>query len=348
MNDSSLPPRRRTGRGQASASDVARAAGVSISAVSRTFTPGASVSPRMRAKVLAAARELDYAPNALARSLMTQRSHLIGILMANFKNPFYLDVLDLFTYTIQQQGYHALVLNVAHGAAIEEAARLVMQYRVDGLVVTSSTLSGALIEECGAKGIPLVVFGRHPARASAHLVCCDNAAGGRLAAQLLIERGYKRLAFIGGSPDASTTIDRRKGFVDALKEAGIALAASETGGEYAYDAGATAAARLLALDPRPDAVFCADDVLALGVMDIARFRFGLGVPEDLGIVGFDDIPLASAGAYDLTTIRQPYPEMVRESVARIIAEIETEQRPPRASVFPPTVVIRNSLRQGRG
>lgn len=299
---------------RASAADVAREAGVSVSAVSRAFTPGASVSARMRDRVLAAAEKLDYMPNVLARSLMTQRTHLIGMILANFSNPLYLTVLDHFTRVLQQRGLRMILLNVSVEDDLEAMARLVMQYGIDGLVVSAGAISPLITDQCIRRRIPLVAFARHPRRGKLHVVCADNVAGGRMAARQLIDAGHARLGFVGGPRAASTSEDRMKGFHAEIREAGLEPGPVEFADAYTYDAGKQAARHLFGRSETPDAVFCASDMIAFGLLDHVRFELGLSVPCDLSVMGFDDVTLAAADAYELCTIRQPLEEMATETV----------------------------------
>ena len=322
MNDSPDSPSERLAS-RVSAMDVARAAGVSLSAVSRVFTPGASVSAKMRVRVMEAADKLGYQPNVLARSLMTQRTNLVGVILANFKNPVYLTVLDHFTRTLQARGLRTLLLNVSEGQDIEEMARLVLQYSVDGLVVSAGAISPHITEQCRKRRIPLVAFARRPRRANLHVVCVDNVAGGRVAAGRLLQSRHRRFGLIAGPETASTSIERGKGFRDEITEAGHEVIATTHAREYTYGAGVESARRLLEHTPRPDAVFCANDLLAMALMDVARDEYGLSLPDQLSVVGFDDVDLAAASSYRLTTLRQPLEAMVHEPAAILSQRIKT-------------------------
>ncbi|KUF09127.1 LacI family DNA-binding transcriptional regulator [Pseudoponticoccus marisrubri] len=322
MKESPNPPAERNAS-RVTAQDVAREAGVSLSAVSRVFTPGASVSAKMRVRVMAAADKLGYQPNVLARSLMTQRTNLVGVILANFKNPIYLTVLDHFTRTLQARGLRTLLLNVSEGQDLEEMARLVLQYSVDGLVVSAGAISPHITEQCQKRRIPLVAFARRPRRANLHVVCADNVAGGRVAGDRLLQSRHRRFGFMGGPSGASTTIDRGKGFHAAVEEAGHAVIAATHASEYTYSAGTESARKLLDRADRPDAVFCANDLLAMALMDVARGEFGLTLPDDLSIIGFDDVDLAAASTYRLTTLRQPLEAMVHETVDILSQRITT-------------------------
>src|ERR1700691_261361 len=177
---------------RATAKEVAKLAGVSVSAVSRTFTEGASVSPQTREKVLTATRMVGYTPNALARSLMTKRTELIGIVCDNFDNPLFMEIFDLFTRRLQQRGRRPLLANLSGGIRPEGALDMLRQYSVDGVIVASSTLPPTFAESCAEAKIPVVqAFGRPGGAATVDIVGADNVQGGRLAGDTLLERGYR-------------------------------------------------------------------------------------------------------------------------------------------------------------
>ena len=322
MKETPNPPSERNAN-RVTAMDVAREAGVSLSAVSRVFTTGASVSAKMRVRVMEAADKLGYQPNVLARSLMTQRTNLIGVILANFKNPIYLTALDHFTRALQARGLRVLLLNVSDGQDLEDMARLVLQYSVDGLVVSAGSISPHITEQCEKRRIPLVAFARRPRRANLHVVCADNAAGGRVAAARLLQSPHRRFGYMAGPAVASTSIERGKGFVAGIEEAGHAVVATTHASEYSYAAGVESARKLLSQPNRPDAVFCANDLLAMALMDVAHDKIGLSLPQDLSVIGFDDVDLAAAAAYRLTTIRQPLEAMVQETVDILSHRINT-------------------------
>lgn len=327
------------------ARDVAAAAGVSISAVSRAFTDGASIAPKTRRKVVTAAESLGYTPNALARGLMTQRSRLIGIVSTNFRNPAFMEIFDRFTLALQARRLRPLIFNLSTATRYEDALQLLLEYRADGVIVASSTLPQPFFDALQASEIPAVVaFGRSLVPDSIGSVAADNAGGGAIAARLLLERGYKRIGFVGGPRSATTTIDRRRGFAEVLAAHGIAFVEAFAE-HYAHAAGMAAAGALLATHPDLDALFCGDDIVAMGAMDVARSRQCRHIPRDLGLVGFNDISMAQWPAYDLTTIRQPFEEIVENAVAMIVGQIEGEGgASSQTRLFPCAPILRGTLR----
>ena len=331
-------------KGRVSAKHVALEAEVSVSAVSRSFTEGASVSEKTRRKVLKAAEKLGYRPNILARSLMTQRSELVGLISTNFRNPAFMEIFDRFTLGLQARRLRPLIINLTGGMSHDQAIDLLIQYRVDGVIVASSTLPEAFSRACLEARLPAVLaFGRaHPCHALSS-VSADNEDGGRRAARLLLERGYRRIGFLGGPRDATTTVDRLKGFRAGLKAAGLEPCAFFCR-HYAHAEGLATAAALFEAYPDTEAVFCGDDILAMGAMDHVRSTLGKRVPEEIGLLGFNDIPMARWPAYDLTTIRQPVEAIIAAAIEMVGRRIEAPAAPPQAKILPCETVIRGTLR----
>ena len=297
--------------------DVAKLANVSQSAVSRTFTPGASVSDSTRSKVLAAAEELGYRPNALARSLISGRSRIVGLVVAYLENHFYSIVIERLSRALQADGYHVLLFMTEPGQQ-DKVIGDILQYQIDGVVLASVTLSSHIAEECAALGVPVVLFNRYIADAQASSVTSDNVDGGYKLARFLVEKGFERIAYVAGQENSSTNMDREQGFVQGLAESGQTLWKREVG-NYLFEGAAEAARRLLAADELPDAIFVANDHMAFAVMDVIRSEFGLRIPEDISVVGYDDVPEAAWPSYDLTTVEQPVDEMI-SAVAEILLE----------------------------
>ncbi len=322
--------------------DVAERAGVSTSAVSRTFTPGASVSEKMRAKVEKAANDLGYSPNFLARSLTTRRTKLIGLVSNNFHNPIFLEVFDLFTRGIQDRGYRPLLVNLTNERDPEKSVTMMQQYSVDGVVVASSTLSPQFARAFRDAGIPVVhSFGRFSGKPEVHVVGIDNMECGRMAARELIRRGYKKIGFLGGPEDATSTFDRLTGFTEEVAKSGDVEMTHSFAKAYSFEAGFEEMTRLV--ETHREAYFCGDDVLSLGAMSAIR-NAGKRVPEDIGIIGLNDMEMASWQAFNLTTIHQPVREIISSSVELIIAMLEDPERYPESRLFSCSVVERGTLK----
>ena len=326
------------------AQHVADRAGVSISAVSRAFTQGASVSAATLTRVMTAAQELGYQPNVMARSLMTGRTELIGLVSNNFDNPAFMEIFDLFTRKLQDCGLRPLLVNLSGNSDPERAVTMLGQYNVDAVIVASSTVADGFISGCLAANIPLVhAFGKPSGKSAVHVVGADNAQGGRLAAQIMFQHGYRNIAFLGGPRSASSTADRLAGFRRGLKEQGLKPAAEVFAKSYAHEDGRQVMRRLLA-DTRIDAVFCGDDILAIGAMD-ACTEAGLSIPHNIGILGFNDIAMACWAAYDLSTIRQPIADIIVTAVELAIKLVANHKLAAEPQRFACEAVLRNTLRK---
>jgi len=323
--------------------DVAERAGVSRSAVSRTFTDGASVSPKMRRKVEKAARDLGYSPNALASSLTTGRTKLIGLVSSNFHNPFFLEIFDLFTRGLQERGLRPLLVNLSGETEPENSVRMLRQYSVDGVIVASSTLPPGFAIAFREAGVPVInAFGRYASDPQVHTVGIDNVECGRIAARTLIARGYDRLAFLGGPESATSTQDRLTGFrAEIAQQRGVEPSVSFAGA-YTFEAGRSEMQRLLQAPPA-EAYFCGDDVLSIGALSALRDH-GLSVPGDVGVLGLNDMEMAGWAGTDLTTIRQPIRQIVASSIELMGAMLDEPDRYPEARVFPCRIVERATLR----
>lgn len=323
--------------------EVAERAGVSRSAVSRTFTDGASVSVRTRAKVEAAAAELGYAPNALASSLTTGRTKLIGLVVNNFHNPLILEVFDLFTRGLQARGLRPLLVNLSDATDAAASLRMLRQYSVDGVIVASSTLPVSFAESFKQAGLPVVhAFGRRSASPGVHVVGIDNAACGRLAAEALLARGYRRVGFLGGPQAATSTQDRAAGFLGALAGHPQVSVTTSHARDYAFDAGRAEMQRLLR-DAPAEAYFCGDDLLAIGALS-AITEAGLSVPGDIGLIGLNDMEMARWQLVGLTTIHQPVASIIAAAIALVVATIEDPGLAPEVRLFPCRLVERRTLR----
>lgn len=295
------------------AEDVARQAGVSRSAVSRTFTDGASVSPQTRARVLVAAAALGYRPNLIARGLTGQGTGLVALVIGAITGPYEAVLLDALSHKLRAGGYWPLLIqnsdSGAAGAGLEEA----LAYQVDGAIVAAGSVSRALAERCIASQAPLVLIGRILPGVAVDAVCCDNGAGMRQLVECLTERGRRRVAWIGGWSDTFSNVERHGALVAALARHGLKPVA-ERSGDYTSESGLAQGLTLLTAPEPPDAIVCGNDAMALGVLDAAR-RLGIDVPGRLSVTGFDDIPAAAWEPYQLTTVRNPVAETVERAFA---------------------------------
>jgi DNA-binding LacI/PurR family transcriptional regulator len=344
-----LPSRSAKRRGQAdpraTAADIAQAAGVSTATVSRALQENSIVSVETREKVLAAARRLGYRPNSLARSLAAGQNSLIGVVTGDITNPFYPEVIERLTRRLTSAGLHPILVNMFDDNAFEDTLSSVLQYRVKAVIFTASPLTSTACELCEDYDVPLYLFNRHLASGDSFAVVCNNLAGGRMVAALLLDNGHSNLAYISGRPDTSTNQERHAGFAKMIAERGAVPCIIEHGGVYSYEAGYKAAIRLVQAHPEVDGIFCANDILALGALDALRYELGKHVPRDISVIGFDDIAPAAWPAYNLTTIRQPVDQMI-EAVVSAIQRVNVEDplTPGSPAVLDGELVIRGSAR----
>jgi DNA-binding LacI/PurR family transcriptional regulator len=301
------------------------------------------VAVATRERVLTAAGELGYRPNVLAQSLMTGRTKLIGLVSNNFDNPAFMEIFDLFTRRLQGRGLRPLLANLSAATETMPALDMLMQYNVDGVIVASSTLPQPFIDGCRAGGLPLVhAFGRVRPSGKVVVAGVDNIAGGRLAAEALVRRGYQRIAFLGGPRAATSTADRLTGLTKALRKHGLEPAQTLFGNSYSHEAGYVLMRDLLHAGGF-DAVFCGDDILAMGALD-ACIEARVRVPGQIGILGFNDIAMAAWPSYRLTTIRQPIGEIINTAVDMITAMVESGSSSPPSRRFNCVLVERGTLR----
>ncbi|GAA6159470.1 LacI family DNA-binding transcriptional regulator [Ruegeria sp. HU-ET01832] len=323
--------------------DVAALAGVSRSAVSRTFTEGASVSAKTRSKVEKAAAELGYSPNALASSLTTGRTKLIGLISNNFHNPIFLEVFDLFTRTLQERGLRPLIVNLTDEVQPANSVRMLRQYSVDAAIVASSTLPPSFAKAFHDAGVPVVhTFGRSATSPEVHVVGIDNVECGRMAARELLTRGYRRIGYLGGPKDATSAMDRYRGFMEEVEKHPDLNVSHSFAGAYSFEAGRAEMLRLLA-DTPAEGYFCGDDILSIGALS-ALSDHGIKPGRDIGIIGLNDMEMSRWESVDLTTIHQPIKQIITASVDLVEEMLKDPDRYPEARIFPCRVIERGTLR----
>lgn len=323
--------------------DVAALAGVSRSAVSRTFTEGASVSAKTRSKVEKAAKELGYSPNALASSLTTGRTKLIGLISNNFHNPIFLEVFDQFTRALQERGLRPLIVNLTDETEPANSVRMLRQYSVDAAIVASSTLPPSFAKAFHDAGVPVVhTFGRSATSPEVHVVGIDNVECGRMAARELQARGYRSVGYLGGPQDATSAMDRYRGFMEEIERHPDIEVSHSFAGAYSFDAGRSEMLRLLTVSPA-EGYFCGDDILSIGALSALRDH-GLKPGTDIGIIGLNDMEMSRWESIDLTTIHQPIKQIITSSVDLVEEMLKDPKRYPEARIFPCRVIERGTLR----
>ena len=327
--------------------DVAKRAGVSRSAVSRVYTPGASASRKTITKVKEAAAELGYRPNVLARAMVSGKSRIIGLIVAYLENQFYPEALEKLSNALQERGFHILVFMATRTAGnVEKVVDEILDYQVDGIIAASVALGSDLSERCRVAGVPIVLFNRTQDDPHMSHVTSNNMTGGRKIAEFLLAAGHKKIGYIAGWEGASTQRDREAGFVNRLSESGVTLHVRQVG-NFMMEEARQATRNMLAADP-PEAVFVANDHMAFAVMDTLRYELGLSIPHDVSIVGYDDVPAAAWPAFDLTTVRQPANQMVQKTVEILLGQIESQTNEPSQVVIDGPLILRGSARIPEG
>ena len=298
------------------ASDVAAHLGLSRSAVSRAFTEGASINPAKREKILAAAKELGYQPNFLARTLSTpatrSRSHLVAILISDFSNPFQSFLFEELSTTLQLNGKQPMLLNVKQAEDLDAAILRLSGYQVDAVIAVMGSLPAESFAQCQKLSLPLITLGRADQRGLIPSVQTDNVEAGRLAAQHLLTQGLKKLGFVAGRSDGQASIERYQGFCEILSQRGATPPIRLDAGRYGYSAGFELGVRSIDTLRELEGIFCASDALAMGLIDSCREVSKVAIPEMLRVVGCDDVPQASWQGYQLSSIAQPVPEIAQQ------------------------------------
>lgn len=326
------------------AHDVARLAGVSQSAVSRTYTKGASVAPKTREKVEAAAAALGYRPNFVARSLITRRSNLIGVVVPSMANPFYSEVLEALSKAFEAMEYRVLLFSTVTNEDSDPILEEVLRHRVEAVILVSATLSSHFAEECKQTGLPVVLLNRKNDDETVSSVTSDNAHGGALIADFLVSTHHKKLAFIAGHEGSSTSRDRERSFSQRLLELGFPAPLREVG-NYSFQIAMEATRQLISHTTPPDAIFCANDLMAIAALNVVTREYGLIPGKNISIVGFDNIEMSKWPLIGLTTYLQPIDQLVQRTVGIIRAQLEAIATPSIQEVLAGQLIVRDSARR---
>lgn len=334
--DSGAEPARRV-----TAAEVARGAGVSRSAVSRAFTPGSYLDAEKRAHILDVAGRLGYRPNRIAAGLQRRgRSDLVAVLVGRLANHFDSDFQAILLEGLAGMGKWPLVL-VSAPDRIEEDILGVLGFPLDALIVRGGSVGAPVVAACSKLGIPLVVSGRVTAMPGVDSVCSDNVQGATAAVGALLARGRRRIGYLGGPADLFSDQERRAGFRAAMAAAGRAPAA-ECSADYSFEGGHAAVAALLATAPELDGLFCGNDAMALGAIAALREVHGRAVPEDISVIGFDDIAIARWPGVGLSTVRNDARATVAEILSLLSERLERPDRPGRVIRIPAPFIARST------
>jgi LacI family transcriptional regulator len=323
--------------------DVAREAGVSVATVSRVFNNSGPVREETRRRISEVALRLRYSPNSAARSLSTRQTDVIGVLLPDLYGEFYSEVIRGIDQLVQREGWHLLVSSSHNERTDIEAALRAMRGRVDGLLVMSPDLDAQALAENLPANLPVVLLNCEVDGRAYDSLNIDNYGGARAMMRHLLERGHRRIGLITGLPRNHDARERLRGSQAALVAAGVA---AEPGlvvqGDFSEDSGYRAARVLLERGPLPSAIVAGNDSMAIGALS-ALAESGVRVPEDVALVGFDDIPIARYVAPPLTTVRVRIPELGGRAAARLLAALAKDgPREPVQELLPTELVIRRS------
>jgi LacI family transcriptional regulator len=325
--------------------DVARAAGVSIATASRAINDSELVAGATRTRVRDVAAQLCYSPHGAARSLITSRTHTIGILLPDLYGEFFSEMIRGIDQTAQREGFHCLLASARHTGPLLESALRSMRGRVDGLILMSPEFTGELSRRTLPEGFPVVLVHCPPSELHFDSLLVANDEGARAMVRHLAGLGHQRIAIIRGAEGNFDAAERLRGYREALAEYGLpALGAREAGGDFSEESGANAVRALLALPvaERPTAIFAANDCMAIGALSALRAA-GLRVPEDMALGGFDDIPMARFMTPALTSVHVDISALGASAAARLLDLLQGRAGPaPYRETFATTLVVRES------
>jgi DNA-binding LacI/PurR family transcriptional regulator len=320
--------------------DVAAHAGLSKSVVSRVMRGEASVSPASRSAVLAAAEELGYRANAVARSLVQRRTYNVGVMVSDLHNIFFAEVLDGLYAAAAELGYRALITTGNRDPGAEERALAqLLELRADGLVIAGARLPAEAVA-AAARSVPTAVVGSDLRLRNVDVVVDDDFRGAGLAVEHLVGLGHEDIALIDGGQGAGAA-ERRAGYKAAMREARLGARILVQPGDFTESGGYEAARRLLARRRRPTAIFASNDQSAVGALDAIN-EVGLQVPRDVSLIGYDNTALAALRHISLTTIHQPRNQIGDMAIRAVIRRIERPSAPARRHVLAPKLVVRDT------
>jgi DNA-binding LacI/PurR family transcriptional regulator len=327
-------------RGRPTITDVAKHAGVSKSLVSLVMRGARHVSAPRREAVLKSVAKLGYRPNAMARGLVQRRTRILGVMVSDLHNPFFADVVEGIHDQAGRAGYKVLI-NTGNRVALHETAAVetLLQLRADGLILAGPLVeSGPLVE--ASRTVPVMLVGRTARAPSVDSVTNDDRAGAVLAVEHCASLGHRRIAHVDGGPGAGA-LARRRGYEEGMRRQRLARYITVAPGSYTEEGGHRGALVVLDKRPMPTAIFAANDLAAIGVLNAIEER-GLRVPDDVSLVGYDNTSLAALRHISLTTVHQPRVEMGQMAVITLLERIEQGRLRPRRTVLSPRLVVRGT------
>ena len=331
--------------------DVARLAGVSQSTVSRALNGAATESKVKEAsynKIRQVAEQIGYRPNLLARSMISGKSNIIGLVIGDKLGPFYQSVITEFIKQTQLQGKNCLVFQLDKRQKIEDILEKVLQFQVEAIVVTAPALSQASAEVCSTAQVPLILFNRFQEGLDSNMVYTNSYQGATLAAQHLLSANHQHFGYIRYHEDTAEEEEKARAFKDFLNKNGITKI-HEIKAEYTYESGYQAFLELYTNHPQITALFCTSDLMAYGAMDAAREEIRLKIPEDLSVIGYDNLPMSQWKSYQLDSIAQPIIQLVDETLQAILTMVNKSTKANSlVKIIDVELVQRNSVKKREG
>ena len=328
---------------------IARAAHVSIATVSRTINNVPTVNPEIAKRVWQVIDKLDYFPNTQARALVSGRSKLLGLIVSEITNPFFPELIQGFEDIAVANGYEILVSSTNHDPKrMSHCIRRMLERKVEGVAVMTFGIEEPLLDQLAKRKVPLVFIDIGPTRPGISLLKVDYRHGILQGVQHLAALGHKDIAFISGPLTLHSAQSRRTAFSSSLKECGIALnPAWIVEGDHTMEGGIASMELLLAAKNRPTAVLCSNDMTAIGVLH-KLYRAGLRVPDDLSVIGFDDIHIAEVTIPPLTTVQMSRFELARAAVTALRTQVEHPENSQREYNIQTDLIVRESTSVPRG
>ena len=322
--------------------DVAHAAGVSQSAVSRVYRSGVSVSKKTREKVLKAAEELGYKPNAIARMLINQSTGMVAVIISSRANVNFPEVLAQLNKHIAEKNKRVLLFTLDDAEHLDTVIEQILAYQVDGVVALTAHFEPDSVTQFTKHNIPVVLYNRELPDHSVSSVCCNHEQGLRMLVDILVNNNHQRFLIMAGPKDSDVARARLSGARNALLAHGF----TDTRviyGDYSYESARESLRAYADKNDLPTAIICANDTMAIGAIDEIRENLNLRVPEDISVVGFDGISASSWHSYQLTTVSQPTYFMTKAAVETLVNLIESPEIPPETRYWPGKLIEGNSV-----
>jgi len=324
--------------------DVAREAGVSQSAVSRVFRPGFSVSKKTREKVIATANEMGYRPNAIARMLITKQSGMVAVILSSQANLNYPEVLSELNRELALHNKRVLLFTLDNAEELDELLENIWTFQVDGVIALAAHFDSKSLNLFAKHSTPIVLYNRHVPESNANTVCCNHDKGIKQLIDLLHQANHKSYLILSGPTDSDVANERREIAENYLHTLGVQNT-PVIYGDYGYKSARDALKKWLKKHPKPDAIICSNDAMAIGVIDELKENFCIKVPDDMSVVGFDGINASSWYNYQITTVQQPMKQLTKAAVDILMERIENPQAAAEVRVFTGSLIEGNSIKK---